>query len=80
VNESVISALGTVVRRLRLQQGLTQEQLSVHAGLPRNYISSIELGEKHASISTVFRLALGLKIKPGKLVALVEQEIETPET
>jgi transcriptional regulator with XRE-family HTH domain len=47
----------------------------MESDLQRNYISTLELGEKQPSITTIFKLAAALKIKPGKLITLVENEM-----
>lgn len=72
---SVKSAFGQVLRQLRQDSGLTQEQLGLEAELQRKYISQLELGEKEPSLTTVFKLANALEIKPGKLITLVDNEL-----
>ena len=69
-------AFGLVLRRLRKEAGLTQEVLGMEAGLQRNYISSLELGEKQPTLTSVFKLSKALQIKPSKLVAMIEAEVE----
>jgi len=74
LSATIANAFGSVVRKLRLAAELSQEELGLEAGLQRNYISSLELGEKQPSITTIFKLAAALNIKPGKLITLVEAE------
>lgn len=69
------TAFGHVVRRRRIEIGLTQEQLGFEADLRRTYVSIIELGQQQPSLNTVFKLANALKISPGNLIALVEKEM-----
>lgn len=69
-------AFGKVLRQLRLGAELTQEQLGLDAELQRNYISSLELGEKQPTITSIFKLSQALKIRPSKLVALIESEMK----
>lgn len=73
---SVDEALGTVVQRLRKQQGLSQEQLGHLINSGRTYISELERGQKGATLKTIFRLAEGLHTKPTELIQLVEAELE----
>lgn len=67
-------AFGTVLRKLRLKAGLTQEQLGFEADLRRTYISILELGQQQPSLPTVFKIAKALNISAAKLIELVERE------
>jgi len=73
----VSKAFGIALRKLRISKELTQEQLGFEAELRRTYISSLELGEKQPSLSTIYRLANALEIPMSKLLKLVEKEIDT---
>ncbi len=68
-------AFGKVPRELRLKSGLSQEALGFAADLQRTYISLMELGQNQPTITTIFKLAGALGIKPSKLMDLVENEI-----
>ncbi|MCM0028322.1 MAG: helix-turn-helix domain-containing protein [Polynucleobacter sp.] len=68
-------AFGIVLRDLRLQSGLSQEGLGFAADLQRNYISLMELGRNQPTITTIFKLAKALNIKPSKLIDLVESDV-----
>jgi transcriptional regulator with XRE-family HTH domain len=59
---------------LRLAGGLTQEQLGLESGVQRNFISLIETGQNQPTISTIFKLAAALGIKPSLLVEEAERE------
>lgn len=72
---AVAAAFGKVLRRLRKQAGLSQEQLGLDADLMRNYISILELGQQQPTITTVFKLSVPLKRRPSEIIALVEDEI-----
>lgn len=75
MEQPVATSFETVLRRMRLKAEMTQESLGLEAGLQWKYISSLELGEYQPTLETVFKLAKALGISPGKLVALVEQEL-----
>ena len=70
----VEEAFGLVLRRLRIEKGLTQEQLGFEAGLRRTFISSLELGEKQPSLGTIFKLSLALELPMAEILFLVERE------
>lgn len=63
------------MRRLRLAAGLSQEQLGLESGVQRNFISLIETGQNQPTITTIFKLAQALNVKPSKLVAEAEKLI-----
>jgi transcriptional regulator with XRE-family HTH domain len=65
---------GKVLRRLRKHAGLSQEQIGFEAGLERNFISMLELGQRQPTITTIEKLAAALKISASELIAQVEAE------
>lgn len=65
---------GTVLRRLRKQALLSQEQLGFEAGLERNFISMLELGQRQPTLTTVEKISVALKMTASELVAQVEAE------
>jgi transcriptional regulator with XRE-family HTH domain len=69
-------AMGRALRSLRLAAELSQEQLGLESGVQRNFISLIETGQNQPTISTIFKLAAALSVKPSKLVALTEKLLE----
>lgn len=66
------SAFGMVIRELRSEAGLTQEQLGFEADLRRTFISVLELGQQQPTLTTIFKLAKALKIPASKIIGLVE--------
>ncbi len=68
-------AFGNVLRRLRFEAGLTQEQLGFESDLRRTYVSILELGQQQPSLTTIMKLALALKLSAQDLVGLVETEL-----
>ena len=68
-------AFGKALMRLRIAKNLTQEQLGLEAGLRRTFISSLELGQKQPSITTIQKLAVVLEISMSKLLQQVEKDM-----
>lgn len=54
---------GNQVKKLRLEKGLSQENLALKANIDRTYIPSIEKGERNVSIIIVEKIAMALDIK-----------------
>ncbi len=65
-------AFGKVLRQLRQDKGLSQEQLGFDAELRRTYISILELGQQQPSLTSIIKLAKALNISASQLIALVE--------
>ncbi len=71
----VAQAFGKVLREVRLEAGLTQEQLGLEAGVRRTFVSLLELGEQQPTLTTIVKLADALNIKPSELVARAEKAL-----
>ncbi|MEI2713641.1 MAG: helix-turn-helix transcriptional regulator [Nocardioides sp.] len=58
-------AFGDRVRELRLDRGLSQEQLAELADLHRTYVGSVERGERNVSLDAITALAeaLGCEVR-----------------
>lgn len=61
--------VGRNVRRARIEQGLTQEELADRAGTSQFYVSSLEAGRRNPTIETVHALAVAMGL-PDWLVLL----------
>jgi len=72
---TIANAFGLVLRRLRKEAKLTQEQMGFEANLQRKFISELEMGLKSPSLETVLKVASALGIPPEDLVAQVAAEI-----
>lgn len=59
---TLVKRFGKRVRKLRLEQGFTQEQLGDKCGLDLTYIGRIERGEQNSSLVVVAAIAKGLGI------------------
>lgn len=56
---------GDKIRKIRKQNGISQEELASRAGLHRTYMSDIERGSRNVSIKNIEKIAkaLGVPIK-----------------
>ncbi len=69
----VADAFGKVLREVRLEAGLTQEQLGLEAGVRRTFVSLLELGAQQHTLTTITKLAEALDIKPSVLIERFEK-------
>jgi transcriptional regulator with XRE-family HTH domain len=67
------AAFGKVIRELRDDQGLSQQELADYSEVDRTYISDLERGLNYPSLNTIYKLAEVLKIKPNELIQKVDK-------
>ncbi len=67
--EPHLIALGQQVRRLRVERGMTQEDLAHAAGLGTNVISQVENARRDVRVSALWLLARSLGVRVQDLVA-----------
>lgn len=65
-------AFGLSVRRLREEQGISQEELGHRTGLHRNHVGQIERGELVPTLKSVEVIAQALGTSASELVARAE--------
>ncbi|MEX0983918.1 MAG: helix-turn-helix transcriptional regulator [Actinomycetota bacterium] len=68
--------LGGVLREMRLERGLSQEELGHAIGSGRTYLSELERGEKNPTVKMLFRLAAGLGTTPTLIIERVQQRVQ----
>ena len=66
-------ALGTAVRKLRRQAGLSQEELAARAELEPALIAQVEAGEADPTWGDARRIAAALGTSIDRLAELVEE-------
>ncbi len=64
---NLMHCFATNVKRIRRENGLSQEQLAELTGLHRTYISSLERERRNISIENIERIAIALEIEPHLL-------------
>lgn len=63
----IIKVFGKNVKKLRLENNLSQEKFAELCGLHRTYISDIECFTRNVSLETVQKIADAFKIETYKL-------------
>lgn len=62
MKEPILVQFGQQVRKSRLKQGLSQEELAEKAGVHRTYIGMIERAEKNITLLNIEKLAKALNM------------------
>ena len=69
-------AFGEVIRELRQDRNLSQEELSFSCGRHRTYVSLLERGRNTPTIETVWRIAEALEVSAVDLIAAVQERLD----
>lgn len=59
----ILKRFGNKVRELRVQKGLSQEELAFRSGLHRTYIGMIERAEKNLTLLNIEKISIALDIE-----------------
>ena len=73
IEKSLRTKFGEVVRKHRVEMGISQEMLGDKCQLHRTYISEIERGLKTVSLISLFRISEALGIPANTLIEEVEK-------
>ena len=56
------------IKKIRIDKGFTQAELSEMAGITCDYLSEVERGKKVPSLETIHCLAQALNVEPYRLL------------
>jgi len=72
-SKPIAKQFGAVVRKLRTNQGMSQEAFADLCGVHRTYMGAIERGEKTVTIETADKIAKALEIRISQLFIELEK-------
>lgn len=64
--------LGSVLRAIREEKGISQEKFALSIGMDRTYYASVEAGKRNISIQNIQKIANGYHISISELFKRVE--------
>jgi len=71
----IARAFGSVVRELRTELSISQEELGHRAQVERSHMGKIERGLHLPNLALILKLARALSTPPGSLVDRAEQKL-----
>lgn len=69
-NEEILKQLGTNIKKIRNEVGVSQEQLASICGFDRTYISLLERGKRNPSYLNLAKLSKGLNVDLEKIISI----------
>ena len=73
-DKPIIREVGLFIRKLRLEQDLTEKDMSKLCGVNVKSLSQIEQGKRDLKLTTLEKLAHGLGCSPGYVLSLGTKE------
>lgn len=70
---AILGAIGSEIRRRRVDAGYSLEQLGLHAELHKSYLGRVELGQVDLSISALWSIASALRCDVADLLPSGEE-------
>ncbi len=74
MKKSLAMIFGEVLKELRKEAGISQEDLANECELDRSFISMLERGLRMPTIETVFKLSKALQKRPFEITKILEQK------
>ncbi len=72
----LLEATSVVLRRLREELNLSQEELAARTGVTRSMIDKMERRERLPSLDTILKVSKALNSSASEIVALIEKEVQ----
>lgn len=72
MKSKILLKYGQVVRKIRLEKGISQETLADLSGLHRTYMSDVELGKRNVSLENIDRIANALEVSISEIFKQIE--------
>jgi len=63
----ILKEFGNNLKKIRLQKGISQEQLAFISDLDRTYIGGVERGERNVSLKNISKIAIALEVNITEL-------------
>ena len=77
MNKSLSKVSGEVLKGLRNEVGISQENLAYESELDRSFISMLERGLRLPTIGTLFQISKTLKRTPSEIIRLIEEKYKS---
>ncbi len=72
----LLEATSIILRRLREEIGLSQEELAASSGITRSMIDKVERRERLPSLDILIKIAPSLKKSASEIVSMIEKHLK----
>lgn len=74
-DREILNLVGSRIKALRKEKGLSQEALGEKGGFHFTYIGQVERGEKNVSLINLSKIAEALEVNISQLFAYVNEDV-----
>lgn len=77
---NIENAFATVLKDVRTQKKISQENLAFLSGLDRTYISLLERGKRQPTLTSLFSISKALDMTLVELITALEEKVDENQT
>ncbi len=70
-------SFSVILREIRTEKGLSQDQVAEQMDVARNYISYLESGQRYPSLEMFISVARALGVRPGEMIDRIAARIDS---
>lgn len=70
-------AFSVILREIRAEKGLSQDQVAERLDIARSYISYMESGQRYPSLEMFIAVAQALGVRPGEMMDRIAARIDS---
>lgn len=70
---NIQESLGVVLKEIRTERNISQEQFALSIDMDRTYYSSVESGKRNISLQNLLKIANGFNIPLSHIFILIEK-------
>lgn len=74
--QTLNQTFGKIIKQLRLEQGLSQQELADYSEVDRSYVSDLERGRYNPTLQTIYKISEILKVKPHELIQQLDKALK----
>lgn len=74
MKQQVLVKLGQAIRQVRLEKGISQEELAALCNLHRTYVGGVERGDRNIGVINLVKIAAALEVSSSYLLSNIKPE------
>lgn len=72
MSEEILIRFGRVIRQIRIEKRISQEEFADMCGMHRSYMSDVELGKRNISLENIERISRAFNMTIAQIFLMIE--------